>query len=1135
MPDPWQAALAALRRDQHQAWARGAPVPVEAYLAEQPGLGEDREHLLDLVQSEVLLRFEFDERPSPDEYIKRFPQHAEALRRMWCLLEPGGVSIDGLPAHDVPIADVPLDELATIYPPGAEPPDGRGDPGTPPWSPSPALSNSLKGFEVLELLGRGAAGVVYRARQTGLGRSVALKVMSAAWGADAGRRHRFRAEARAAARLHHPQIVQIFEVGEQNDLIYLVLEYVAGGSLADRLARSLLPPRQAAELVEGLARALHYAHRQGIIHRDLKPANVLLADDGLAKIADFGLAKNLTEDGDQTQTGALMGTASYMAPEQAGDSKAVSPAVDVYALGAILYECLTGRPPFCGETVLATLDQLRHQEPASVSRLQGGVPRDLETICMCCLQKEPHKRYGSAQELADDLRRFLRGEPIRARRVGIIERTLKWSRRRPTAAALVAVSLLSAASLAAGGLVYHFRLTGLLADEQTARQRAESSEKALAWQFESVRRDAYALQLAQAAQVAESDPGQALCLLADDRLCPADLQDFAWSLIRRRCLRGREIVPAQGDKARCSAARGDLTACGESDGRIVLCDLRSGERHALSPQHQGAVNCLAFHPSESTLASTGDDGTIRFWDTRACAPTRQFAGATEPLNALAFSADGRHLAAAGTDGLVRIWNLSTGRLERTFAGHRGSVFALAFSPDDRTLASGGKEGRVHLWNLDDGTSATLDGQLGWITCLAFGRRHLACGGSDRQVVVWDLADHRSVTRLAGQAGLVSGVGFLADDSGVVSCGFDAAVRVWDLATRRQRLVLTGHEAEIGSLSLLDGGAAALTVGLDQSARWWELGEKSETPIAQAHERFITAVAVGADSRALFSAGGDGAIRAWALENAAQMGSFCGGGGDDGGWITALACQPGGGLLASGNSAGMVRLHDGRSGEVRRSMDEQVLGCSSLIFSPDGRRLAAIGPFDQRVLLWDLQMVNSAAQSEAAFLDDGGAEKTCLAFSPRGPWLAAGSSEGRVAIWDVPTQRLLAQFQAHASQVCGIAFSPTTEIMVTAGRDGVLTAWDSSTLRRLHVYRGHNGAVNSLAFSPDGRTLATAAADGTIKLWDAVGGQSRLTLVGHDGAVLEVRFSPDGRTLVSTGADRSIHLWRAEATQAITGP
>src|SRR5262249_17925913 len=248
---------------------------------------------------------------------------------------------------------------------------------------------------------------------------------------------RFRTEAEAIARMQHPNIVQIYEVGEQGGLPYFSLEFCGGGSLEKKLSGTPLPPHESAALVEALARAMDAAHQKGVIHRDLKPANVLLAEDGTPKITDFGLAKKLDEAG-QTASGAVMGTPSYMAPEQAG-GKAVGPLADVYALGAILYECLTGRPPFKAATPLDTIMQVISEEVVSPSLLSPQVPRDLETICLKCLQKEPAKRYTTAQALADDLRRFLAGEPIVARPVGWLERVWKWSHRRPAAAALLAV------------------------------------------------------------------------------------------------------------------------------------------------------------------------------------------------------------------------------------------------------------------------------------------------------------------------------------------------------------------------------------------------------------------------------------------------------------------------------------------------------------------------------------------------------------------------------------------------------------------------------------------------------------------------------------------------------------------------
>lgn len=426
---PPTEAIEFLRSDQRQRWAHGAPIPAESYLEAAPTLA-NHEHFFDLIYSEFLLREERGESPTLEEYQQRFPQLAGQLRRqleLHAAVESSGVELMSHTAVDK------LDSPAGM--PGNRWPE-------------------LAGYEIVTELGHGGMGVVYQAWQPSLRRYVAIKMLRAGETASAEALKRLRTEAEAVAALQHPNIVQIHEVGTHDGCPYLVLEYVRGGNLARLLQCGPQPARVAARFVATLARAVHHAHLQRIVHRDLKPANILLQPLGgrqevtdlehaLPRITDFGLAKHLDlwADGPdlQTQTGQILGTPAYMAPEQAwGLRHGIGPTTDVYALGTILYELLAGRPPFQAASPLITVMLVRTEEPIPPSRLQPGLPRDLETICLKCLEKEPRKRYSSAADLAEDLERHERGEPIRARPIRLPHRLWRWCRRRPGIAGLLA-------------------------------------------------------------------------------------------------------------------------------------------------------------------------------------------------------------------------------------------------------------------------------------------------------------------------------------------------------------------------------------------------------------------------------------------------------------------------------------------------------------------------------------------------------------------------------------------------------------------------------------------------------------------------------------------------------------------------
>jgi tetratricopeptide (TPR) repeat protein/tRNA A-37 threonylcarbamoyl transferase component Bud32 len=435
--------LDAILDRQKEAWLAGSHPSVEELLRDST-LPEDSEVLLDVIYNEIVLREELGETPALEEYIERYPRLEEELKVHFEVHRA---------VHDKLLVETR----------GAKDANSVGDFTPDTFEMGPRLSD----YEIIGVLGRGGMGIVYKARQRRLKRVVALKMFQPGQVPSPRELSRFRSEAEAIARLQHPNIVQIFEVGEERGGPFLALELVENGTLAERLRDLPFAPRAAAELIQVLARAIQHAHEQRVVHRDLKPANVLFAHDGTPKITDFGLAKVLEEDlaRDATRSGEPVGTPRYMSPEQAtGRPDQIGPATDVYALGTILYECLTGQVPFVSASVVETVDKIRYEDPVPPRRLQRSIPRDLETICLCCLQKLPGRRYASALALADDLRRFLQGEPIQARRTPAWERAAMWCIRHPLKTAAVAAGVL----LIAAGVVL-----GYAREQRLARSRGE--------------------------------------------------------------------------------------------------------------------------------------------------------------------------------------------------------------------------------------------------------------------------------------------------------------------------------------------------------------------------------------------------------------------------------------------------------------------------------------------------------------------------------------------------------------------------------------------------------------------------------------------------------------------------------------
>lgn len=1044
-------------------------------------------------------------------------------------------------------------------------------------------TNSPRRFGDYELLGeiaRGGMGVVYKARQINANRVVALKMILKGDLAFEDDIQRFYVEARSAAHLQHPNIVPVYDVGEQDGRHYFAMGYVKGQSLADRLREGPLSPREAVRLITAVAEAVEYAHAQGIVHRDLKPANVLIDSAGQPMITDFGLAKNRMDDSGLTATGQILGTPSFMPPEQAmGRIEQVGPLADVYSLGATLYHMLTGRPPFLAPSLLDTLQQVLHQEPVPPSQIDAAIDKDLETICLKCLQKEQSKRYASAHELVVDLSHWQNGEPIAARPVGRIERSWRWCRRNPVIAIL---STAAVALLVLGTVVSTFfaviaqRREGdalqlaqankkLADDENLAKQAAKTAHR------ESELRliDMYTHSGLQADKL--DRPAEAIFWFSEAAHLSADdmarqqanrLRFEMWSrsipLPTRAFLQPGEpstsrtltfhdsgrflMIQSQPDicviwdietEKRLQLPCGDIpvaAATWSPDGRWLVL---SGSQHDVSVYRfpegdllhkiafSGTVRDLEFNQEGNQLAIAGDG--VRVWDCRTLEFATALIGPREQVSHVVFTQRGDKLGTACLDGLARVYEISGGR--------EPPGMKLAFPPvphvDGRHFDS-----RICFEPVFLNNGSIFATRTNWDT-----------------VTCWSTVNGEKSYFLNG-VGNLFGMCASPNSRYLAIYGF-AGARFWDAASSREAGNPMRHSNFIRGASFSRDGQALLTVSGDRTSGLWDVPSGAPITSRMEHQDTVCLGNFSPDGQYLATIQTDNLVRVWKRSTDAGRVEIRLNYGDCGFALSSdgRSVLPAGWKYSRGEPNPTV--FDTATGDPQTPPLAVGGFLNAAAFSPDGQSLLTAGsssdglPQQQRSSSADLQQQEGSLKfwrwRQARIQFDPlstPSEPVGAAYSPDGQLAVAICAGGQILMIDATTGKGIRQLDQQQQFVVGkvnerVKFSPDGTVFAT-WLDSTVRVWKAGS-GELQYELQHGAPCCSISFSNDSRFIATASVDKSARVWNVVNGYPASPTLAHPDWVFCATFSPDGELLATACLDQVARIWNWRSGKVITPP